>query len=206
MIDDAFNEAYDIAKNNTLVEKYRCFNLWALLDQVKELEGDFIEIGVWRGGTGCLIAKKCQNINKNSTVYLCDTFKGIVKVGEIDKYFSEGDYADTNEDVINDLAKKLNINNIKIVPGVFPDETGKNFAKDVRFRFCHIDVDVYQSAKDALDFVWERMPVGGIVVMDDYGCITTPGIRQLADEEAKKTGRVFMYNINGHGVLVKTSD
>ena len=36
-------------------------------------------------------------------------------------------------------------------------------------RYCHIDVDVYQSARDVLEWVWGRLCIGAIVVYDDYG-------------------------------------
>ena len=46
--------------------------------------------------------------------------------------------------------------------------TGASLATK-RFRFCDIDVDVFQSAKDILDWIWPRMVIGGVVVYDDYG-------------------------------------
>ena len=52
---------------------------------------------------------------------------------------------------------------------------------DRRFRLAHIDVDVYQSAADVLDWVWPRLSPGGVVVFDDYGFPATPG-HELVDE------------------------
>ena len=51
-LDKAFIAAYSQIKDATLVDKYRCFELWRLVEQCAKLDGGaLIEIGVWRGGT-----------------------------------------------------------------------------------------------------------------------------------------------------------
>jgi hypothetical protein len=46
--------------SHTLVDRYRCYELWQLAS--RNVVGDVLEIGVWRGGTGCLMAKRLQTI------------------------------------------------------------------------------------------------------------------------------------------------
>ena len=43
-------------KQNTLVDVYRCYELWSLAVRCAELPGDTLEVGTWRGGTGALLA------------------------------------------------------------------------------------------------------------------------------------------------------
>ena len=43
---------------------------------------------------------------------------------------------------------------IEILGGIFPEETGGK-VENLKFRFCHIDVDVYLSAKDVTEWIWE---------------------------------------------------
>lgn len=43
-----FLSTYKIIEKNTLVDMYRCYELWTLIDQIKNLDGCIIEIGVWR--------------------------------------------------------------------------------------------------------------------------------------------------------------
>ncbi len=46
----------------TLVDKYRCFELWKPIEQVAKLKNrSIIEIGVWRGGAGDLIAEQAKS-------------------------------------------------------------------------------------------------------------------------------------------------
>ena len=50
--DSVFKKLYTEIQPLTLVDEYRCFELWKLVEQSAKLDGgDLIEIGVWRGGT-----------------------------------------------------------------------------------------------------------------------------------------------------------
>ena len=45
--DKSFLQIFKVIENFTLVDKYRCFELWKLVEQCKKLEdGSIIEIGV----------------------------------------------------------------------------------------------------------------------------------------------------------------
>jgi O-methyltransferase len=54
--DEDFQGFYTIIKENTLVDIYRCYELWKLVLNAEKIEGDILEVGVWRGGTAALIA------------------------------------------------------------------------------------------------------------------------------------------------------
>jgi predicted O-methyltransferase YrrM len=41
--------------------------------------------------------------------------------------------------------------------------------KDSMFSFVHIDVDLYKTSMDCLDFFYKRMISGGLFVFDEYG-------------------------------------
>ncbi len=124
-------------------------------------------MGVWKGGSGSLIGKKAELMGIKDNVYLCDTFKGVVKSGVYDSSYRGGEHSDTSQEIVEELVHKLKLDNTKLLVGIFPDETSK-FITDNKFRFCHINVDVYQSAKDIVDWLWPRLVLGGIIVFDDY--------------------------------------
>ncbi|MFZ0394766.1 MAG: TylF/MycF/NovP-related O-methyltransferase [Terracidiphilus sp.] len=69
----------------------------------------------------------------------------------------------------------------------------------------HIDVGVYQSAKDVLHFVWPRIEFGGVVVFDDYGFETCSGIPTLIAELLTDTDNLVIKNLNGHAIIIKTA-
>lgn len=202
--DVLFNETYDRIKAHTLVDKNRCYELWQLVHEAKKTEGVIIEVGVWRGGTGAIIAKQAKLKGIRDRVYLCDTFRGVVKAGANDPLYKGGEHADTSKQMVEALFRKLRLDNIQILEGVFPDETGR-LISDKKFRFCHIDVDVYQSSKDILEWLWPRLSMGGMVVFDDYGFRNCAGIKQLVDEQRIRQDRVVVSNTSGHAILIKIS-
>lgn len=218
--DERFQQIYRVVSSTTKVDVARCYELWTLLPQTDHLPGAILEVGVWRGGTGALLAERARMsaaeretaqgtgaeaapLGEASTVYLADTFRGVVKAGPKDDYYRGGEHADASREMVESLLKELHLDNWRLLEGIFPDETAGDVSDDM-IRFCHIDVDVYQSAKDTLDWVWPRVPVGGIVVYDDYGFYGCEGVTALGNEDFAKTDRVMLHNLNGHGVLVKT--
>ena len=197
-----FQEFYRQIRNHTLVDIYRCYELWKLVPQVQHIKGDVLEVGVWRGGTGALLAKRTAS---PKIVYLCDTFEGVPKASARDSTYHGGEHSDSSEQVTRGLMRELGLSNIQILTGVFPDRTGE-LLENSSFSFVHIDVDVYDSARDVLEFVWPRLSAGGIVVFDDYGFATTDGITFLVNEYGNRKDRVTIHNLNGHAVVLKTKE
>ena len=71
---------------------YRRFELWELAKQANTIPGNFLEVGVWRGGTACLLTKASNESRK--TVYLADTFLGVVKANVRDGWYTGGEHSD----------------------------------------------------------------------------------------------------------------
>jgi O-methyltransferase len=200
-----FQKTYSAIKSHTLVDFYRCYELWQLVEQAAKLpEGDVIEVGVWRGGTGGLLATRCASLGLNCRVYLCDTFAGVVKADAAEKIYAGGEHSDTSVAIVKALMRSLNVENEVILEGIFPDDTGKRIG-DSRFRFAHIDVDVYRSAKESVEWLWPRLVIGGIMVYDDYGFQGCEGIARVVNEQRNDADRVVIHNLNGHAIVVKTA-
>jgi O-methyltransferase len=202
--DRSFQEAYALIQGFTMIDRYRCFELWKLVEQSAKLKhGHLIEIGVWRGGSGALIARQAKNCGIPDRVFLCDTFAGVVKAGPRDSLYQGGEHADaTRQDVEGLVFNQLSLDNVEILEGVFPDQTGGGL-EGLPFRFCHIDVDVYQSAKDIVDWIWDKIVPGGIVVYDDYGFWECQGITRYVEEQMGCPDRIIVHNLNGQAVVLK---
>ena len=204
-IDDVeFSDAFKKIRLNSLVDIYRAHELWSLVRETSHLDGDILEVGVWRGGTGCLMAERARHLQSGATVFLCDTFKGVVKAGSKDTLYQGGEHADTSIEVVRGLATQLGLDNVALLEGIFPDATGERI-KDRRFSLCHIDVDVYESARQVAEWVWPRLLVGGIIVYDDYGFSACEGVTRLVNERNQGQHAVSVHNLNGHAVVVKVS-
>lgn len=133
------------------------------------IEGEVAEVGVWRGSVGIIFGETL----KEKPIHLFDTFDGIPYSNEFDNLHKPGDFGKSdinplNYTSFNEVVDTLSIyKNIKIHKGIFPKETSHNI-ENSKFSIVHLDVDVYQSYKDALEFFYTRMNNGGIIMLDDY--------------------------------------
>jgi len=201
--DQVFNQVYESIKNNTLIsERLRIYELWQLSLEVKDLDGDYIEVGCWRGGSGALIATVANKHSSGSNIYLCDTFEGVVKASEKDNAYQNQEHADTSPKIVFELINRLGLKNIEILKGIFPDDTGAQVESN-KFKFCHIDVDVYESAKSVTEWIWDKMVLGGVIVFDDFGFKSMQGVTLFVESQRMKSDRLVIHNLNGHGIIIK---
>jgi len=164
-------------KGYTLVGKKRCYWIWLLAQYASTKKGEMAEIGVYKGGTARIIAKSCPE----KKIHLFDTFTGMPEVkSEIDCH-KKGDFADTSLELATDFLSDCS--NVIFHPGFFP-ETALNL-KDQEFCFVYIDVDIYSSTKDCLNYFYNKMSIGGVIVFDDYKWKACPGVKKAIDEFLK---------------------
>ncbi len=202
--DTGFQIIYKNIKDNTLVDMYRCYELWQLTEEIHAIDpsASFLEVGVWKGGTAGILGKKLTLLNSGAPLYLADTFTGIVKASEKDEFYNGGEHADTTFETVDTLMKGIYVH-YKILTGIFPNDTAHQIKPDEKFGLCHIDVDVYQSAKDIVEWIWDRLIIGGMIVFDDFGFHTTTGVTMYVNEQKNMSDRIIIYNLNGHAVIIK---
>lgn len=145
------------------------------------VEGAIAEVGVAEGGSAAIIATINQVINKKP-IYLFDTFAGLPVVGkyDVESAFSKGQYfADYKR--VKEFFKRYK--EVKIYKGIFP-KSGKWVAEKM-FSFVHLDVDLYKSTYESLDFFWPRITPGGTLISHDYQ--TEKGVKQAFDDYFRGT-------------------
>lgn len=198
--DSEFREVYEAVCDHTLVDMMRLYELWTLVRQLGEVEGDFLEVGVWRGGSGCLMAMADQR--KGRRVFLADTFSGVVKAGTHDTSYRGGEHADTGVDLVVELAGRCQVvDKVRVLVGMFPEKNAELVSE--KLALVHIDVDVFESARDILLWAAPRLVRGGVVIFDDYGFYGCEGVTRMVNEfVAQNQGYRFVHNLNGHAVLI----
>lgn len=204
--DADFRETYKKIRHHTLVDEYRCFELWQLVEKAVRLapEAGILEVGVWRGGTAAVMARHLSLLEAHAPVFLADTFTGVAKAGAHDPSYKGGEHSDTTLPMVEALLRSVAAYpHLRILPGIFPEETAHLVPADQRFSLVHIDVDVYESARDVLEWAWPRLVPGGCVVFDDYGFHTCTGIAKLVHEYLLRTDRQVIHNLNGHALMIK---
>lgn len=203
LADVAFLETWQRVRENTLLDLPRLYTLWDMVEQAtRRNEGAVLEVGVWRGGSGALMGHRMATCGTSRPLYLADTFTGVVKAGDRDSYYRGGEHSNTSIDTVRELVDSLGIPTCHLLSGIFPEETAARIS-ETTLAFCHIDVDVYQSARDVFEWAWPRLSSGGVVVFDDYGFYGCDGVTDLVRELRSSKDRVVVPTGNGQALVVK---
>jgi O-methyltransferase len=202
-VDEEFKAAFQIVKKHSLIDLYRLYELWELAEQLSKRKGDVVEVGVWRGGSAGLMALQMQSVNDPGKIFCCDTFSGIVNSDSASDKYSDGNLKNTSFELVNSfLQSQVKVNNFVLLKGMFPEETGHLLNTEC-VKLCHIDVDVLASAQKSVDFIWPKLISGGVIVLDDLGSSMCPGIQAFFLQQRALRDRIVVYNLNGHGLIIK---
>jgi O-methyltransferase len=175
--DDHFRALAARAQRLTLLSDEGLFNVYQTASHTRVVAGDVAEVGVYQGGTACLLALIFNQDDRE--ILLFDTFEGMPDSADSSRdRHRHGDFADTSvESVTRALAEWPRT---RLVKGFFP-RTATPYT-DRTFSLVHIDVDIYQSVLDSCDFFYTRVAAGGALLFDDYGMRSCPGAKQAVDE------------------------
>jgi hypothetical protein len=184
--------------------------LWAARTAV-HLSGDFVECGVNAGFLSSAIMRDLDWDQTGKTYYLLDTFYGLeesqVSEAEIQdgimvknrELLDNGFYVASAEVVKDNFSEW---DNIKIVEGVIPD-TLTQIESDT-IAFLHIDLNCAPPEVASIEFLWERIDVGGIVLLDDYAYNGYRRQKTEMDKLASEKGIAIASLPTGQGLIVKT--
>lgn len=164
---------------HTMIGMKRLDNLQACIERVvaEDIPGDFIETGVWRGGSVIFMRGVLKALGiTNRTVWVADSFEGLPRP-DAEKYPADaGDIHHTFDFLrvsmesvqANFRAYGLLDNQVKFLKGWFKDSLPT--APIERLAVLRLDGDMYESTMDALNALYHRLSPGGFVIVDDY-CI-----------------------------------
>lgn len=144
----------------------------------RQVLGDFIETGVWRGGASIFMRAVLQVYGDTSrTVWVADSFQGLPPPDPVRYPADKGNglwtvvpLAIPLEEVKANFAKyNLLDDQVRFLVGWFRD-TLPGIAAD-RFALLRLDGDLYESTMDALRHLYPKLSIGGYVIIDDYGAV-----------------------------------
>lgn len=135
-------------------------------------EGDFAEIGSYKGGSSKII---CEAKGQRH-FHLFDTWEGHPQPKAIDgKKYYKGKCLASLEKTKEYLSQYPNLHFHK---GLFPESAEE--VKDKKFAFVFLDGDLYQTTKDSLEFFYPRLSQGGVILIYDYPRLA--GVQKAVDE------------------------
>ncbi len=197
--DPAFLPIKDVCQPHTMTSVERLYALYKALEYVSaaNIQGHIVECGVWRGGSimcAALTLLKCGDTSRS--LYLYDTFEGMVPPAEVDVSFEcqaastlLAQEARAQDSYIwayaplelvrqNLAATGYPDDQIHYIQGTVEETIPANMPDEVAL--LRLDTDWYSSTKHSLQHLFPRLAKGGVLIIDDYG--HWRGAKQAVDE------------------------
>jgi hypothetical protein len=200
--DDArFMEAFDGNAINP-VEKTLIWRLhvlcWCALNGLRA-EGDFVECGVFQGFSTAVAARYLDFGSRDKQWYLYDTFSGIPPdqldpgVPRLPDYEEAGLYEACRQ-------RFSGYRNVHVIRGRVPEVLRERAPEKVAF--MHIDMNSAAAELSAIEFFWERMSPGAVILLDDYGWRGYRAQKLVEDPYFAARGRRVLELPTGQGLVL----
>ncbi len=201
------------SRAHTMIGTMRLSNLREVTEAVIRdgVPGDFIETGVWRGGA-CILMRavlKAYGVT-DRRIWVADSFEGLPEPEPGQYPADAGDphheytpLAITMEQVQANFKKyDLLDEQICFLKGWFKDTLPT--APIQQLAIMRLDGDMYESTMDGFTSLYDKLSVGGFVIVDDYGALAS--CRQaVADFRAQRGIEDPIHNIDDIGVYWRRS-
>lgn len=188
----------------------RFFQLLEMLKLTRGLNGALLEAGCFRGLASNLI---CQTLReedpefKGKRYFMVDSFEGLSPPGEEDGAFSmqrysEGAFRGTSLKRCRQTMAEFP--QARIIKGWIPEVFEQ--LPDQRYRFVHVDVDIFHPTLHCLGYFYPRLVKGGMIVIDDYGpwpLGNWPGCSKAVQQFCREHDVPFAKLDTGNAVIIR---
>ncbi len=178
--------------------------LWAAA-HCNTIEGDFVECGTNKGGFARAICEYIKFSNTDRRFYLLDTFKGLdesLLTKEEQKAGKKEHFRDVYTDCYDEVRKTfLPFPFIILVKGAVPGTL--NQVKSGKVAFLSVDMNSVIPEIAALDFFWDKLSAGGMIILDDYAYVTCDIQYEAHNKWAAEKGIKILSLPTGQGLIIK---
>ena len=216
-LEPEFWPLYEACRHATMTSIERLYALYKAVEYVvrHDVPGDFVECGVWRGGSVMMMALALQRLGATRRIHCFDTFEGMPPPTGADVRHETGEEAATilartpkrdGEYLWAQAALevvKQNVRSTGYPAGLVSyheglvEETVPASAPEV-IGLLRLDTDWYESTKHELMHLYPLLASGGILIIDDYGFWR--GARKATDEYlAECQPNLFLSRIDDTG-------
>ena len=175
--------------------------------------GNIAECGVFRGLSAYVFCRYRRHAIPGFTGHgfsLFDSFEGLSALraedeirelgdGFIDSKFREKGAFQGRLEIVRKALKDFP--DVAYHPGWIP--LVFQGVPDAQYSFVHIDVDLYEPTKGAIEYFFPRLQRGGAIVCDDYGFLHWPGAKHAMDEYCVPRGIPTIPLTTGQCVVLK---
>ena len=173
----------EIVSPFTMTSVERIGALYDSLEYIRanNIQGDFVECGVWKGGNILGIMEYLAfHKMTDRKVFLYDTFEGMTPPEDIDKDLNGRKAESILEDVMcispidevreTILRSSFPMANVTFVVGdVCKTLNNANNLHKNNLALLRLDTDWYASTKKEMEVLYPKLNFGGVLIVDDYG-------------------------------------
>ncbi len=164
----------------TMIGLERLNNLQFCVEDVLQrgIPGDFIETGVWRGGS-CIFMRAILKVYgvTDRIVWVADSFQGLPSPDSEHYPLDKGldlsglpELAVSRPEVAHNFERfDLLDDQVQFLEGWFKDTLAAAPIKQLAV--LRLDGDLYQSTMEALVALYPKLTPGGYIIIDDYGAV-----------------------------------
>lgn len=149
-----------------------------ILNEVRAIPGDVLELGVAWGATALTMAIWMRENTRDKTLFACDTFTGLPRRESAHLFEGRFNFSDVFQRSVN----LLPLTNVRTLPGRI-EVTLPEHLSERKFCFAWLDLDLYESTSFAARWLTDRITPGGVIGFHDYRFERCPGIAKVVDEE-----------------------
>lgn len=183
---------------------WRCYvNVWAATHAAK-VGGDFVECGVYRGFTAHLLCRMIDIDNTKRRFHLVDSYEGLdcehLTPGEMELGMGNKNiqYSQTLHHVQKAFSKFRAVTIVKgYVPQVLPQ------VQTEALGYLHIDMNYVYPEIAAVEFFWNKLLRGAVIVLDDYGFKKHTEQKKAFDCFAAQKRTLVLPLPTGQGLIMK---
>lgn len=186
-VEQDFMDIYERCKDYTYSSIERMYALYKATEYVvnHEVPGDIVECGVWKGGSIMICAFILKKMNQTGRkIYLYDTYEGMTIPSDKDVDYANkpaqkiwDDWQAGEFDEWNTVSQEEVKHNVfstgypqdkfvfvkgkveETIPGITPD----------KISILRLDTDWYESTYHELGYLFPKLSVNGVIIIDDYG-------------------------------------
>jgi O-methyltransferase len=206
--DEAWSQAYDEMASEWYPEtpgldiRWRMWILTSMARQARQLPGNVAEFGVYRAGCARMILGT-DGTAPGTTYHLFDTFAGIPDSELTEDERAQGYVGrlrDTSVDYVRERLATWSDQLVFHVGDVFETIPKANLGD---LSLVHMDLNASAPTRLALEYAYERLVPGGIIVFDDYGYGEVNDQRTVIDDVCASLPEEVIALPSGQALLIR---
>lgn len=165
------------------------FAHYELYKRITNLPGAIVECGIFKGNSFFRLAhfREILEMQDSRKLIGFDIFGDFPQTNfDLDAPFREAFINEAgngiSEEELHNVLKFKNIRNYELIKGdivqTVPEYCTNN--PQLKIALLHIDTDIYEPAVTILEYFWDRMVSGGVIIFDDYAIF--PGETKAVDD------------------------